>query len=140
MLLSSILSIFVQLQVNLKITYILWCLLLIIDRANELSFITGPAWIVAACTLPINLIHIPLITLRCFFFSSFARLFAHDVSRHASKHVSEPVLRLQNELFLALRMLRRRECRKDSRCYVDIWKAWKSVQAKIPHYHLLLYR
>jgi len=57
--------------------------------------------------------------LRCFFFSSFARLFVHDVKQNRiGKHVSEPVPRLQNELFLALRMLRRRVRRKDSRCWM----------------------
>lgn len=57
--------------------------------------------------------------LRCFFFSSFARLFVHDVKQNRiGKHVSEPVPRLQNELFLALRMLRHRVRRKDSRCWM----------------------
>lgn len=56
--------------------------------------------------------------LYCSFFSSFARLFVHDVKQNrTSKHVREPVPRLQNELFLALQM-RRRVSRKDSRCWI----------------------
>jgi len=53
-------------------------------------------------------------------------------SERASKHVNEPVPRLQNGLFLALRMLRRQECRKDSRCSVNIYERLrKSIQARI---------
>lgn len=62
-------------------------------------------------------------------------LFLHRAplrARCKSQRASKPVPRLQNELFLALRMLRRRECRKDSRCNVNIYeKAWKSIQARI---------
>lgn len=72
--------------------------------------------------------------LRCFFFSCFfccflccfffARLFAHDIKADAPANTwaSQCHRTLQNELFLALRMLRRRECRKDSRCSVNIYE------------------
>jgi len=80
--------------------------------------------------------------LRCFFLVLFLLLLAlllfraslrtRCKSERASKHVSEPVPRLQNGLFLALRMLCRQECRKDSRCSVNIYERLrKSIQARI---------
>lgn len=108
-----------------------------------MPFIIEPAWIDVACTLPISRLHVLLIIYAAFFLVLIllllvlilfrALLRTRCKSERASKHVSEPVPRLQNELFLALQMLRCREYRKDSLLLFReyIWKAWKLIQAKI---------